>query len=271
MKTSRPAISLRFLLASLAVLAAIAVAWALLSPSPRSSSATTPEAGPAPGSGPASEATPASDGPAPGAASLSLEAPGGNPGLRRRTIEDAAGVARPRPRSPLERSPGYYPPDDPESMSVITGRREAPAVDLEFTGGAVSIDDLGRQLVAGVNARDEGAVHALGVTRKEFEVILWREFPESRPITHITAADAWEMSSYQSHSGVARTVGEFGYRRLEYIRVDSGPAVPYRNFNLYRQVEIVAKDPATSQEVRLRFAPSFVERHGRFKVLTFKD
>jgi len=257
--------SLKFILASIGALAAIAVAWALLSPSPRSSNVTAPAAGPASG------ADPASDGPAPGAASLSLEAPGGNPDLRRRAIENAAGISKPRPRSPLERSPGYYPPDDPESMSVVTGRREAPAVDLEFTGGATSIDELGRQLVAGVNARDEGAVHALGVTRKEFEVILWREFPESRPITHITAADAWEMSSFQSHSGVARTVGEFGYRRLEYIRVDSGPPVPYRNFALCRQVEIVAKDPATSQEVRLRFAPSFVERHGRFKVLTFKD
>src|SRR5262245_5385813 len=36
-----------------------------------------------------------------------------------------------RSASPLTRSPGYYPPDDPESLSVQTGRREAPLVDLE--------------------------------------------------------------------------------------------------------------------------------------------
>ena len=156
-------------------------------------------------------------------------------------------------------------------MSVVTGRRDAPAVDLELTGGATSIDQLGRRLLAGINARDEGAIHALGVTRQEFEVILWREFPESRPVTHITAADAWEMSSAQAHSGVSRAVGGFGYRNLEFIRVDGGPPVPFRNFSLYRGVEIVTRDPATAQEVRIGFAPSFVERHGRFKVLAFKD
>lgn len=185
--------------------------------------------------------------------------------------ESASRITLPRLRSPLERSPGYYPPDDPESMSVITGRRDAPPIDLELSGGAGSIDQLARMLIAGINARDEAAIHALGVTRKEFEVILWREFPESRPVTHITADDAWEMASIQSHAGVSRTVGSFGGHNLEFIRVDRGPPVPYRNFTLHRQVEIVTKDAATSQEVRLHFAPSFVERHGRFKVLTFKD
>ncbi|TMQ63083.1 MAG: hypothetical protein E6K79_10555 [Candidatus Eisenbacteria bacterium] len=191
--------------------------------------------------------------------------------MGRRVTGSASGIALPRLHSPLERSPGYYPPDDPESMSVITGHRDAPLVDLELTGGGASIDQLGRMLVAGINARDEAALHALGVTRKEFEIILWREFPESRPITHITADDAWEMASIQSHAGVSRTAGSFGGRNLEFIRIDCGPPIPYRNFTLHRQVEIATKDPSTSQEVRLNFAPSFVERHGRFKVLTFKD
>src|SRR6185295_16717115 len=194
------------------------------------------------------------------------EARAGTQALHRVTIAEAAGIPKPPPRSPLERSPGYYPPDDPESMSVFTGRRDAPAVDLELTGGAASIDQLGRMLLAGINARDERGIHALAVTRNEFEVILWREFPESRPVTHITADDAWEMSSIQSNAGVGRTLGALGYRRLEFIRVDTGPPVPYRNFTLYRKVEIVTRDPATSQEVRVGFAPSFVERHGRFKV-----
>jgi len=273
MKTTKPALSSRSLLASIVVLVAVAVAWALFSPPRRS--ATTPGASSPSTTGSASAAASAS--PATSASETNSDRPappvsqGESPILRRTTIAEAAGIAKPRPRSPLERSPGYFPPDDPESMSVVTGRRDAPAVDLELTGGATSIDQLGRRLLAGINARDEGAIHALGVTRREFEVILWREFPESRPVTHITADDAWEMSSIQSNAGVGRTLGALGYRRLEFIRVDTGPPVPYRNFTLYRKVEIVTRDPATSQEVRVGFAPSFVERHGRFKVLTFKD
>lgn len=280
MKLSRLATPTRIGVALAIAIAAVATASALLAPPRRPAPARVAVSrGPGPASATAGDRPPPAvdersgfdNPPAPARNANASSATTGQRALKRRVAESASGMDLPRLRSPLERSPGYYPPDDPESLSVIRGRRDAPLVDLELTGGAASIDQLGRMLVAGINAHDEAALHALGVTRKEFEVILWREFPESRPVTHITVDDAWEMASAQSHAGVSRGVGSFGSRGLEFIRVDCGPPVPYRNFSLHRQVEIVAKDPATAQEVRLRFAPSFVERHGRFKVLTFKD
>lgn len=187
------------------------------------------------------------------------------------SIERSLATQTARPRSPLERSPGYYPPNDPESLSVVTGRRDAPPVDLELTGGATSDMDLARMLLAGLNARDAGALHALRVTRREFEVILWPEFPESRPVTHITADDAWEMSNAQSLSGANRAIDGYGARQLELLGVESDPPFPYRNFMFYRGVRIVVRDQNTGEIERLKFAPSFVERHGRYKALTFKD
>ena len=268
MKTSRLPTPARIGLALAVVIAAVAAASALLAPTRRP--ATTASALLAPMRRPATTAIAVTPGNgAAGANTVPVTMP--RRPIQGHLTEPAPEIAKARPRSPLERSPGYFPPDDPESMSVITGHREAPLVSLKLTGGASSIDDLGRSLITGINARDERAIHALGVTRDEFEVILWREFPESRPVTHITAADAWEMSSIQSLSGVSRTVGTFGNRKLEFIRVACGPPDAFRNFSLYRAVEIVTRDPATAQEVRLRFAPSFVERHGRFKVLTFRD
>ncbi len=189
----------------------------------------------------------------------------------RQTTVPPALAASSRPRSPLERSPGYYPPDDPESMSVITGRRDAPLVDLDLAGGASSKRDLAMMLLAGLNARDERALHALRITRKEFEVILWPEFPESRPVTNITAEDAWEMSIAQSVSGAGRAIGGYGARQLELVRVECDPPTPYKNFTLHRGVTIVARDQNSGETERMRFAPTFVERHGRYKVLTFKD
>ena len=186
--------------------------------------------------------------------------------------EAPKGAPKPRPRSPLESSPGYYPPDDPESMSVVTGRRDAPPVDLELTGGASSIEDLARMLLAGIGASQEMALHALRLSHNEFTTICWPEFPESRPVTHITAEDAWEMSITQSLKGASQAVASYGGRQLELVRVESAPAFGFQNFTLYRNVTIVAKDIVGGGAlVRLHFASSIVERHGRFKALIFKD
>src|SRR5687767_6563556 len=59
-----------------------------------------------------------------------------------------------RSRSPLEQSPGYHPPADPESLSVVTGRRNAPRVALRLTHGASSIRDLAQLILAGLQAKD---------------------------------------------------------------------------------------------------------------------
>ena len=119
----------------------------------------------------------------------------------------AAPFETPPGRSPLERSPGYVPPADPESASVRLGRRDAPLLDGEFDGGAASLQELGRLVVAALNAGDESGLHALRVTRSEFERFLWREFPQSRPITNVTADDAWSLSDAGSVAGASRAVG----------------------------------------------------------------
>lgn len=186
------------------------------------------------------------------------------PGLAR-----VAGVSR--ARTPLERSPGYYPPADPESSSVRLGRRHAKAVRLPLTGGARSLTDLAQMLIAGLEARNEKALHMRRLTRGEFEVICWPEFPESRPITRITAQDAWELSDPTSQAGVSRALAAYGGRPLSLIRVRAATHEPFRNFVLHRGVVIDARDEQFGSIVSLTFAPSVVERKGRFKVLMYKD
>jgi hypothetical protein len=53
--------------------------------------------------------------------------------------------------------------------------------------------------------------------------------------------------------------------------VTVGRVEPYRNFTLHRDVVITAWDAQAGARVSLRFVPSVVERHGRFKALLFKD
>jgi len=173
--------------------------------------------------------------------------------------------------SQLVGRPGYYPPDDPESLSVVTGRREAPAVDLELTGGAASLEDLGKALLAALTAKDQNALDGLRVTKHEFRVICWPEFPESRPITNITLDDAWMMAAAQSHAGSVRTVGLYGGRDLELLDVQTSEPFAYRNFTRYSGVVLLARDRNSREIIHLAFAPSVIERHGRFKALLYRD
>jgi hypothetical protein len=174
-------------------------------------------------------------------------------------------------RSPLERSPGYVPPADPESASVRLGRREAPLLGGEFDGGAASLEELCRLIVGAIDAGDEGALHAMRVNRAEFEKYLWREFPQSRPITNITADDAWGLSHATSLAGASRAVGQYGGRRLRYVRVEHGETQRFTNFDLVRGVEILAEGERTKELFSLRLVPSVAVRHGRYKALLYRD
>jgi hypothetical protein len=228
---------------------------------------------------PASAPTGAKPGGAPSAAEAAMILPRpGSSAVASTSGRGAAGkaVATPLPphtpgRSPLEHSPGYYPPADPESASVRLGRREAPYVSGEFTGGAASLEDLGRAVLDAINARNVTALHELRVTRREFETFLWREFPESRPITNITVDDAWSMSVHTSRNGGSRAVDQFGGRSLRLVRVDRGPTQEFTNFKLIRDVVIVAEGEGGGEAQYIKIVPSVAVRNGRFKALLFRD
>jgi hypothetical protein len=177
----------------------------------------------------------------------------------------------PELRSRLESSPGYYPPADPESMSVVNGRRDAPEVSLELTGGAGSLNELARQIVDRIGHRDPAGLHALRVSREEFATIVWPELPQSRPITHIPVSEVWGMQTAQCIAGVDRTISMFSGRRITFMRVDYSHEEPFRNFTLLRDVRILIRDPRDGRVVGLTMMPSVMERRGRYKALTYKD
>ena len=173
--------------------------------------------------------------------------------------------------SPLQRSPGYYPPADPESASVRLGRRDAREVPDLFEGGATSMEEFGRLVVAALSAQDVHALHSLRITRGEFEKILWPEFPESRPITNIQAADAWSLSEPRSLSGANRAMGLYGGRQLRFLTIEAARVQTFTNFLLHRDVTILAVDEGTAEVQRIVLAPSVAERKGRFKALLYRD
>ncbi len=166
---------------------------------------------------------------------------------------------------------GWYPPADPESASVRLGRREASLVALPLSGGKRSLAALGRAVLAAISNDSPEEMHALGVSKQEFEVILWPEFPESRPATGLLPMDGWRALGNRLTAGSRGAVSDHGGQAWTFVRIEATAGVKaYRNFRLHRGLVLVAKDSA-GEEKRFDFLRAAVERKGVFKIYSLRD
>jgi len=173
--------------------------------------------------------------------------------------------------SSVSRLPGYAPLVDPESTSVVIGRRlNAPVVDRPFHGGARSLDDLGRAICRALHHGDRDSLLALCITDDEFRDILWREFPQSRPATGLQWDDAWKILYARLHAGCSHARRDLGGHYYEFLRFDESPPTRYKNFALHQHLVLVVKDDQgrVQQWTWLR---AVAERKGRFKIYSTED
>lgn len=171
----------------------------------------------------------------------------------------------------IKDSPGYVAKADPESMSVVIGRRtNAPLVALPFVGGARSLDDLGRRVVRALNHDDRDSLFELSLTSDEFRDILWREFPQSRPATGLTWEDAWTMLYARIRAGCLHALRDNGGHHYEFLRFEQDTTVRYRNFSLHNGMVLVARGDQGQVE-QFRWIRSVAERKGRFKIYSTED
>ena len=169
-------------------------------------------------------------------------------------------------------SPGYIPLVDPESSSVLVGRRtNAPAVSRPFRGGAKSLDELGRTVCRLLHRGDVDSLHALCIAEDEFRDILWREFPQSRPATGLGWEDGWRVLDIRLISGCRGAVQELGGHDYQFLRFErSDTTARYRNFKLHNGTVLVARDDE-GQVVRMEWLRSVAERKGVFKIYSTTD
>ncbi len=186
--------------------------------------------------------------------------------------QDLSALAHPVPVPSIRDSPGWYPPADPESLSESFGRRlNAPAVRERFRGGCRSLEELGRAVLWALEHSDEDSLRRLCLDRREFSGILWREFPQSRPATGLTAEDAWGTLERRFLAGVSGAVHEHGGRPLRFRRIERYDTTRhYRNFLLHNGIVIVAANEQGEEE-RLRLVRAVAERRGRFKIQSTTD
>jgi hypothetical protein len=168
-------------------------------------------------------------------------------------------------------SPGYVPLNDPDSLDDVLGRRRnAALVAMPFRAGAPSLRGLGRSVCRALHTLAPDSMLALCVRSDEFRVILWPEFPQSRPATGLRWDDAWQILWGRLNGGSVSSVREFGDHYWEFVKIDYAAVVPYKNFKLYNGITITARSDEGRIE-RLTFIRSIAERAGRFKIYSMRD
>jgi len=184
----------------------------------------------------------------------------------------AAPEQAPRPRAAsVKDSPGYVPLVDPESTSVVIGRRlNAPLVSKRFKGGAKSLDALGRAVCRALHRGDGDSLMMLCIRDDEFRDILWREFPQSRPAVGLAWEDGWRVLVVRLNAGCSEAMREYGGHHYELLRVETDSIAAYRNFKLYSGLTLVARDDEGRIQ-RMKWLRSAVERKGVFKIYSTED
>ena len=169
-------------------------------------------------------------------------------------------------------TPGYVPLADPDSAAERLGRRpNVLLVSMPFTGGAKSLEALGRAVCGALHGDTPDSLLRLCVSEEEFRDILWPEFPQSRPATGLGWEDAWPVLWGRLNGGSVSAVRERGSRVYTLLRVEqAGATTEYRNFKLHAGFVIVARDDE-GHEQRFDWIRSVAERKGRFKIYSMRD
>ncbi len=171
----------------------------------------------------------------------------------------------------LKNHPDYGRPHDPESLSVVIGRRtNAPLVSMRFTGGAKSLDDLGRRICSAIQHDAMDSLMSLCVTEREFRVILWREFPQSRPATGLQWSDAWTILAPRLHAGCSHAIRDYGGHAYTFMNFDADSVAQYKNFKLYSQLRMEVRDERNEIE-HWSWLKAIAERKGSFKIYSTED
>jgi hypothetical protein len=177
-------------------------------------------------------------------------------------------LRHPQYRSSLENTPGYVMPYDPEWRSVITGRREVGPNDLSFVDGGSSLEDLGETYLESIRTGGYEDLIPLRITRDEFELILWPEFPQSRPFVHIPSGEAWTFQFTKFRDGYHEILHRYQGKDLVLEGVTVPTSTAFTNFTLYENLTFEVREPESGE--RLELNATVAEREGRFKFLSLE-
>jgi len=154
----------------------------------------------------------------------------------------------------------------PEECSVFDSK-----VDLWIEAAAFYGQADVSAVCGALHTSEPDSMLRLCVRQEEFRVILWHEFPQSRPATGLQWEDAWNIMGMRLQTGCSGAVNDLGGRYLQFVRFESADTtMRFKNFKLHRGLTLVARNDEGGEE-RMTWLRSVAERKGSFKIFGVDD
>lgn len=152
----------------------------------------------------------------------------------------------------------------------VTAAAAEPADVAPLRGGVDDLDELGRAVVAGLNARDAAALDALLVDEADFKGRLFTALSRHPNAQQMGPELLWDMQRRQGADELARAIELHGGQALRYLGLEAGRIERRGDIRLHRRPTLLVEVGGAPQ--RLQLLGSIVEHvpSGSFKLVTYR-
>lgn len=132
-------------------------------------------------------------------------------------------------------------------------------------------EELGKAVVAAINAQSEEDLHRLRVDKNMYMNELWPAFQAERPAMNYTPDFAWSNLDKKCITGVRRTLHHHKEKNYTFVRIQfTEPTQTYDGFRLRRGTVLTVKT-SDGTEHALRILGSVVEKDRYYRLLSYDN
>lgn len=129
---------------------------------------------------------------------------------------------------------------------------------------------LAEAVLDAVAMNDPAALHALRVTREEYERHLWPEMPDAAD--GVPFGFVWGLNQSRSRRSVRKVLEEFGGRRFELVSITfSEEPETYSSYTLHYGANLVVRRVPDGRVGRLKVMDVVLEMDGRWKLMNVDE
>ncbi len=164
---------------------------------------------------------------------------------------------------------------DPVPVPVRGGSPETPAVELgdaPLEGGVSSLEELGRSVIAALNARELESLQDLAITASEFKTRLFDVLSNHESARQLGPELLWRMQRGESDDDLGHILDLHGGRGYEFVAVEPERVERRDGVTLHREPVLVVREAGSSEPRRLRLLATVVEHDQThtFKLLAYR-
>ena len=129
-----------------------------------------------------------------------------------------------------------------------------------------SLDDLAREFLAALAAKDEARLREISISREEFRDVIWPVQPVARADSGITEQWAWDHYVLRYETGLRRLLMDHGGKEFRLVRVGfTGETEDFGSYTVHNHSFLVVMEP-DGRELQDRFFGSVLEQNGGYKI-----